>query len=93
MGGYRKHDRDSGLTTEGSDAAWNGVPRGEETVPLTYEVVNPGTTASILGPSDQMQARMAHQGVRYGNPELPRYATGRVDGKAPSLKWRTRNPQ
>ena len=61
------------------------VPQGgEPTAGLTY-LVNPGTTAGIYAPSSEMQDRMALEGVRYGDPDLPRHATGRVDGKAPKL--------
>lgn len=40
-------------------------------------------------PSDQMQVEMARDGMRYGDPELPRYATGRADGRAPHLSTQT----
>jgi len=54
-----------------------------------YDLVNAGITGAIYGPSGQEQARMAFEGVRYGDPDLPRYATGRRDGRAPELDTRT----
>ncbi len=39
----------------------------------------------VLNPTTQSQQQMARQGLRYGDPDMVRYATGRVDGAAPSL--------
>ena len=69
-------------------AKQTGIPSGrdsglrERIMPMSSQMVEP------LG---GMQDEMARDGLRYGDPARPRYATARRDGAAPSLDWRDRN--
>lgn len=46
-------------------------------IPVTGLPADPGETG----------IEMARDGLRYGDPSKPRYATGRVDGRAPNFFW------
>ena len=45
------------------------------------------TTAidGMANPPGTLQAEMYRDGLRYGDPDMPRYCTGRADGAAPHL--------
>ena len=48
--------------------------------------IDAGNTAQILVPGGDTADEMAWAGLRYGDPSRPRFATGRVDGKAPAVR-------
>ena len=51
---------------------------------LVTERISPGTP-QMIEPVGELQVTMARDGQRYGDPDLPRYATARADGHAPTL--------
>lgn len=67
-----------GKKSESEPANQRPRKRGNE-----YQTSQPVT--GFVEPSERMQDEMAWAGMRYGDPSRPRYATGRVDGKAPGF--------